>query len=164
MAFLIYACATPTKTKTVKTNINVSITSHLGDNQTFRKGDSLYYFLSLDQKAYVLLIYETAEKQIIQIFPNKFVQKKTFDAVNFYRIPDKSMPLSFEVSEPFGRESIWVFAADVPFPHTPGKETENGLKVLAVQNMLSLKKRLENISIQENTSFGWDRATIITVE
>ncbi len=41
-----------------RNHININITTHLGDHQTFMEGDVISFFLSLDKDAYLLVIYE----------------------------------------------------------------------------------------------------------
>ena len=55
--------------------IAVDVTTHLGDKQTFLKGDSISFLLSLDTDAHLLAFYEDAAGDLTQLIPNKKFNK-----------------------------------------------------------------------------------------
>ncbi|WP_455202426.1 DUF4384 domain-containing protein [Kaarinaea lacus] len=116
---------------TVKNTINVEVTTHLGDKQTFQQGDVISFLISLDQDAFVLMVYEDAERNIVQIIPNRYRQSNRYETGLFMSVPNRDEPFEFVVSPPFGKETIWVFASEKKFPELPGVELENGLKKLS---------------------------------
>lgn len=130
--------------------INVDITTHLGDKQTFLKGDSISFLLSLDADAYLLAIYEDATGSLTQLIPNKQFSKTFYKAGLFITLPDENAAFKFKVQAPFGRETLWVFASDVPLPGLEGRYLKNGLKQIK-QDMTSIKKLILN---NKQTAFG----------
>lgn len=113
--------------------IHLEITSHLGDGQTFLEGDPLSFFLSLDQEAYLLVIYEDASGVLTQIIPNHASPQKLYPAKFFISVPDENASYRFRVQAPFGKEKIWAFAADVPIFEMDGIELGNGLRQLQTE-------------------------------
>ena len=96
--------------------INVAVTTHLGDAQRFRQGDELSLLLSLDRAAYVLLIYRDAAGRLSRLLPLPGKTDQHMTAGAFLPFPDKQTGLHLTVTPPFGRETVWFFAAGSPFP------------------------------------------------
>jgi len=115
----------------IKNTIDIEVTTHLGDKQTFQKGDIISFLISLDREAFVLMIYEDAEHNLLQIIPNRFRQSNRYGTGLFMSVPNRDEPFEFVVSPPFGKETIWVFASEQAFPKLPSMELENGLKKLS---------------------------------
>ena len=110
--------------------MTVSITTHLGDRQTFQKGDPLSFLLSLNRDAYLLLIYENAAGKLLQVLPNPFEGQRLYRAGLFMPFPDRTASFRFKIDAPFGKETLWAFASDLPFPRLEGKPLKNGFKLL----------------------------------
>jgi len=121
--------------------INIDITTHLGDVINFEEGDSVYFLISLDSDAYITVIYQNAEGEIIQLLPNRKQEKYFYKAGIFLALPDTDSAFVFKVQAPFGRETLWVFASDVPLPELKGSYLDDGLRKLAAK-MTSVRKRL----------------------
>ena len=86
--------------------IDIDITTHLGDQQTYVAGDSIEFLMNLSQDAYILILYIDAAGNIIQILPNGLVTNNFIKAGLYINIPDQSTPFQFTVSAPFGRETV----------------------------------------------------------
>lgn len=140
---------TAAKTQKAKL-IQLEVTTHLGDNQTFREGDSLSFYVTLDTDAYLLLIYETASDQLIQIIPNANKKSNFYKSGFFISIPEKGDKFQFKIEAPFGQETLWAFASDTPFYEIKGKTLSNGLRLLET-DMLTIK---ENLTKQSKSAFG----------
>ena len=126
---------------TRKVPITLEITTHLGDNQNFVSGDTISFFVSMDRDAYLLIIYQNAKKELIQILPNTYNKKSFYKKGNFFQIPDEKKPFNFKISAPFGREKIMAFASSRSFPNLKGVTTKSGLKLLQ-GNLESVLKKL----------------------
>jgi hypothetical protein len=113
--------------------IQVAITTHLGDGQRFVEGDTIAFFLSLDTDAHILAVYENAERQRIQILPNRDQGTSHYPSGIFHPIPGEGAAFQFRVAAPFGREKLWVFAAKQPFQPFSGQPLDNGLKLLSAE-------------------------------
>ncbi len=93
-------------------SIPVELTTHLGDSQQFVEGDEIQFLLSLGSDAFIYMYYIDAANNIKQILPNENQQSNFYAAGYFLTIPEYENVYRFTVSEPFGNESIWVFASD----------------------------------------------------
>lgn len=143
---------------TIKNTIDIEVTTHLGDKQTFQHGDVISFLISLDRDAFVLMIYEDAEHNILQIIPNRYRQSNRYETGLFMSVPNRDEPFEFVVSPPFGKETIWVFASENPFPELRGVELENGLKKLSD----SFPAILSKIRAEKPGRFYGETSTTIT--
>jgi len=109
--------------------IAVDVTSELGTGRTWQEGDFVSYFVSTNRDAYLLLIYETADHDMMQLLPNPYSGPAFYQAGRFIRIPEKTDVYGFRVAPPFGLERVWAFASSRPFPTLSGVE-QGGVKVL----------------------------------
>ncbi len=140
------------------TPIKLEITTHLGDRQTFVEGDTLSFLLSLDSDAYLLIIYEDAASNLIQLLPNSRMGNNLQHAGVFLTIPPANAGFRFKVRAPFGAETLWAFASDVPFPELKGKRLNNGLKLLD-SDIPAIQKQLLALP---RTAFGRAKLSIFT--
>lgn len=107
--------------------LQLEITTHLGDGQSFRKGDPIRFMISLDKDAYVTLFYQDASDEITQILPNQHQASSFFKAGLFIPFPDQNMNFDFTAQPPFGKDRVWAFASDVPITTLKGQALANGL-------------------------------------
>lgn len=91
-------------------SIEVQITTHLGDQQVFRAGDNVSFLVSLNQDAYLHVIYQDASGQLTQILPNSQLSTAHYKAGQFISIPSNKDNFEFFISAPFGEEIIWIIA------------------------------------------------------
>jgi hypothetical protein len=68
-------------------------------------------FLLPNKNCYLKVIYNDADNNVLQIFPNQHKKYNFFKANKLYQIPDDSDSYEFTVSSPFGEERITVFAS-----------------------------------------------------
>ena len=140
--------------------INIEVTTHLGDKQSFKAGDKIAFLVSLDKDAHLLMIYEDAEKNLIQVIPNPYRKNSFYKEGLFIAVPDRNEPFEFVINPPFGTEKLWVFASSRQFPQLQGTRLANGL--------MQLESKLPDIlaSIRPKTSrisYG-ESSTVITTE
>ena len=143
----------------VQNSIDIEVTTHLGDKQTFQQGDVISFLVSLDRDAFVLMIYEDAERNLVQIIPNRHRQNNRFETGLFMAVPNRDEPFEFVVSPPFGKETVWVFASEKAFPKLRGTEMENGLKKLS-DNFPSIVSKIRTNQSQQ--LYGEASTTITT--
>ncbi len=127
LTFLLAGCsatyeATINSSTTDLQVIPLELTTHLGDQQQFVEGDEIQFLLSLGQDAYIYMYYIDADYNITQILPNENQQSNFYAAGYFLTIPEYKNLYRFTISEPFGNESIWVFASDqsITMKRSPG--------------------------------------------
>ena len=140
--------------------IKLEVFSHLGDGQTYKEGEKISYFVNINSDAYLLLVYEDAEHNLIQIIPNKYSGKGFYKAGTLLEVPAPGGPFEFVVQAPFGLERLWAFACNNPFPKLQGNELNDGLIVLQ-ETMDSLLTRLRNHGMNPKNQYG-EASTIIT--
>ena len=93
-------------------SIPVELTTHLGYQQQFVEGDEIQFLLSLGSDAFIYMYHIDAANNIRQILPSENQQSNFYAAGYFLTIPEYENLYRFTISEPFGNESIWVFASD----------------------------------------------------
>ncbi|PLY12629.1 MAG: hypothetical protein C0624_00530 [Desulfuromonas sp.] len=143
-------------------DIRLDVTSHLGDGQTYQEGDTISYFVSSNQDAYLLLIYQDAGGNLIQILPNSYSGNEKFRSGNYIEVPRSSDNYEFIIEGPFGVEHVWAFASDRPLPRLPGQDVGNGLTLLN-GSLDSILSTVRSVASQPGISYGEARATITTV-
>lgn len=121
--------------------IQVAITTHLGDGHRFVQGDSIAFFLSLNQAAHIVAVYEDADQQKIQILPNANQENNFYPSGLFSPFPGTDATFRFTIAPPFGREKLWVFASRAPIANLPGEPMANGLKRLSI-DIPTIKARI----------------------
>jgi len=125
-------------------SFNIEVTTHLGDQQSFRQGDVVSFLMSLDKDAYVLMIYQDASNNLYQIVPNPHSIESRYKAGLFIPIPQQSEPFQFTIQPPYGTEFLWAFASNNALPVLDGRVLSGGLKKLnqSLKNIISLIRNL----------------------
>lgn len=135
--------------------IDLSVTTHLGDAQTFVEGDMVSFYVSLDTDAYLSILYQDAGGGLEVLLPNALYADTFFKAGLFIPIPDEQTPYQFRVTAPFGRETLWVFASDIPLPSLSSNHTGP----LAIT---SVRGTFEKHCRERNAAFAQTSLTIET--
>jgi len=132
LLFLCNACAANVHdiNSEPKNNIDVEITTNLGDQQIYVEGDHISFLVSISDDAYLLIVYEDAEKNVWQLLPNDVNQQSKFGAGIYIPIPGAEQAYRFRASAPFGQESLLVFASSTPFSNLKSSQTRNSMRLL----------------------------------
>ena len=138
--------------------IGVEITTHLGDQQTFREHDVVSFLLTLEHDAYVTAIYVDAKHNVFQLIPNKNQPEHFYKADLFIPIPPQNSGYTFKVQPPFGTETLWVFASDSAAVKLDGKVLDNGL-VQLTGNIDAVRKAIQ---LASGKWFGEAKVSITT--
>ena len=120
--------------------LETDITTHLGKNKAFHAGDEIRILLSLSSKAFSLIVYETADDQLIQLFPNKYEDARQLPAGKYYSFGIRHEVFRFLVSSPFGIERVWLFSSLSPLPDVSQYTEPVGNYEKINLNLLQLKK------------------------
>lgn len=110
--------------------LRAEVTTHLGDKATFIKGDEIKFLLSLSQNSYVLLLYQDAQRQLWQLFPNRMRKEKKMPAGDFLSFPSHEDGIKITVGPPYGNEQVLLFASDKPLPELVFIKSANGMRLL----------------------------------
>lgn len=154
LALLLSACNTSHNTGLTTGKlavIPVELTTHLGDQQKFVEGDEIQFLLSLGSDAYIYMYYVDAKHKITQILPNPNQPGHYYSAGYFLTIPEYINTYRFTISEPFGSESIWVFASDI-----------SGDQLTLPENSNSIEDYKKTIQQSSKASYGEYELKIIT--
>jgi len=154
--------STPLKSTTSTHHIDIGITSHLGDKQTYKEGDVISFYLSLDRDAFVIIIYQDAAGNLTQIIPNELSRNNFYLAGDFFSVPNAESPFEFVINKPFGTEYLWAFANDKALPILKGKKMKNGFILLTV-SMEKIKETLDKFAKKSNGYFGQTSTSITTI-
>jgi len=154
--------STPLRHTTSKHHINIGITSHLGDKQTYKEGDVISFYLSLDRDAFVIIIYQDATGNLTQIIPNELSRNNFYLAGDFFNVPNAESPFKFVINKPFGTEYLWAFANDKALPTLKGKKLKNGFIALKT-SMKKIKEILDKFGKESNGYFGQTSTSITTI-
>lgn len=157
VATLVIATPVLGDTKTTR-GINIEVTTYLGDNQTFKQGDKIAFLVSLDKDAHLLMIYQDANNNLIQVIPNRYRPRDLYQAGLFIAVPDSKEPFEFVVNPPFGEEQLWVFASANTFPALEGEELGNGLRKLNG----NLPEILQKVRANKNNAVYGESTTLVT--
>ena len=142
LTLLLFGCSSLQKTDSLISNLNsipLELTTHLGDQQQFIEGDEIQFLLSLGSDAYIYMVYLDAKNNITQILPNKNQPGNFYFAGYFLTIPEYDNGYRFTISQPFGNESVWVFASDQLI-------TQSSLDSSMLDSIEDYKKKLQKLS------------------
>lgn len=142
--------------------LRVEISTHLGNGQTFQEGDVVTYFAHLNQAGYLLLVYEDADGNLLQIFPNRYADSQKFPAGTTIEVPGRRDQFEFEVVAPFGYERVYAFAATRPLSPPSGTRLENGLTLLDCSRD-ELFTALRTVAKEPGTVYGEASTELTTV-
>jgi hypothetical protein len=134
-------------------SINLSVTTHLGDTQSFRDGDIVSFYVSLDKDAYLIIIYQDARGQLSVLLPNPLYPDNFFRAGLFVPIPNEHNPFQFRITPPFGKETLWVFASDKPLEDASPVLSQLNGSLASVRNTINQQCRKQK-AVCEEASLG----------
>ena len=123
--------------------LELELTTHLGNQQHFITGDEIKLLVSLDEAAYLLLLYQDASGNVSQLFPNAYVKNAYHKPGEYFSLPPQPQHFRFTVGPPYGSEWIWLFAANQPMPELPMKQQQTPPKQIAL-TMPEIQKLLSN--------------------
>jgi hypothetical protein len=130
---------------------NLSVTTHLGDTQSFLEGDIVSFYISMDQDAYLTILYQDAGGQLSVLLPNSLYPDSFFRAGLFIPIPNEQNPYQFRITAPFGKETLWVFAADKPIPGITAESTPFSGSIQSVRSTFKNLCRQHHAACEESS-------------
>jgi len=81
------------------------------DRESYKKGEKIKIFLKGNRPFYANILYKNVEGQTLQLLPNPYRQNNYFQGGAVFEIPSGDDQFELEVTEPFGRETITVYAS-----------------------------------------------------
>ena len=135
-------------------DIELDITTDMGDNLVYKKGDQVQFLLNLSDDAYLFIFYLDASGVLHKLLPVSYDSLLFVKAGFFIPVPDPKN-LKFIVSEPFGNEKITIVAlSDISHASQLIRMKSNDLA--DVINKFQVFSELNNID------FGYTSKKIIT--
>lgn len=110
--------------------VNIEITSHLGDQQSFADQDVISFLISLDRAAFLYVFYQDASDNLYQLMPGKAQAEHYFQPGFYISFPPQDSAFQFVVQAPFGEEQLWVFASDHGQLEFKDRDSGQGIKQL----------------------------------
>jgi len=138
--------------------IEVNITTHLGDQQSFVEGDVVSFLLTLDSDAFVYLFYQDAENNIVLIYPNQQSGSHYYVKGFFMPLPPLDKNYRFQIEPPFGEETLFAYASDNARVRLHGRKLKNGLSLIED----SIGEIEASIRQQSTSGFGMARLNLIS--
>ena len=137
--------------------LHIQVTTHLGDNANFVKGDELQLLLSLNRSSYCLLLYQDAQQHLWQLFPNRMRASAKLPAGDYQQFPNENDGIKITVGPPFGQEKVMLFASDKPLPDLPFVKSVNGMRLLrgtlaSVEQQVSEQMNSQSAQLAQATS------------
>ena len=80
----------------------------------YREGEKIEIFLQGNRDFYARLVDVNAKGEIVQLLPNSYRNSSFFQGGLLYKIPDREDQFDLTVSPPFGKDTIIVYASEVP--------------------------------------------------
>jgi len=143
--------------------LKVAITTHLGDQAHFIKGDEIQFLLSLNQNSYALLLYRDASNRLWQLFPNRMRDTQKLPAGDYMNFPLAEDGIRITVGPPYGEEQVVLYASNKPFPKLAFSQSSNGLRQLK-SNMSDVESAIRKHGARLHADIALAKNTIATSE
>jgi len=80
------------------------------DKKEYKNSEKIKVYIRGNKPFYARVVYKDAAGKLVQLFPNPYSSDNYFKGGTVYEIPSGEDRFDLEVSPPFGRESITVYA------------------------------------------------------
>ncbi|MEA3415474.1 MAG: DUF4384 domain-containing protein [Thermodesulfobacteriota bacterium] len=84
------------------------------DKKEYERGDRMRIYIKGNKPFYASVIYKDATGKTVQILPNPYRNENYFQGGVIYEIPSGNDRFDLEISPPFGKENITVYASTSP--------------------------------------------------
>lgn len=84
------------------------------DSEAYRAGDRMKVFLKGNKPFYARVVYRDAQGTLVQLLPNAHRTAHYFNGGTVYEIPAGRDAFTLEVTPPFGKETVTVYAGTRP--------------------------------------------------
>ena len=135
-------------------DIELDITTDMGDNLIYKKGDQVQFLLNLSDDAYLFVFYLDASGALHKLLPMSYDSLLFVKAGFFIPMPDPKS-LKFVVSEPFGQEKIIVIALS-EITHA------SHLIQMGGDNITDVVNKFRDFSESNQVDFGFSSKRILT--
>lgn len=132
--------------------LQVNITTQMGKNGLFIKGDGVQFLVNLNRSAYVVLILKDANAQMTKLYPvdTDSSEARKFPAASYVSFPSENS--YYRVTPPFGSESAWAIASSEPVPDNVFPTSTN--RTTITLSAIELFARLQSFKAQCRCQIG----------
>jgi hypothetical protein len=117
----------------------------------YRRGEVIQIFMQGNRDYYARIININTEGNIIQLLPNDFKRRNSFNAGKIYRIQDTGDRFVLRASPPYGRDRIIIYASEAPLGDVAMEAVGQGLNRFR-GNVGSLAAKPRGIQLEPDTS------------
>ncbi len=121
--------------------------------RVYEQGEEIEILLRGNRDFYARIVDITPGGDIIQLLPNDIRKSSRFSGGRVYRIPGEKDLFELRVSPPYGEDTIFVYASEVPLGDVATESAENGLRLYR-GSLESLGIQSRGISVQSHSSAG----------
>ncbi len=100
------------------------------ERKAYRSGETIRVFVKGNKDFFARVVYRDVGGNLVQLLPNAYRKTNQFAGGTTHAIPSDTDRFDLEVGEPFGKESIMVFASTTPVGEINGEDIGNGLSML----------------------------------
>jgi hypothetical protein len=93
----------------------------------YKAGENMEVYIQGNRDFYARIVDITSSGEIIQLLPNDYRKINSFEAGKLYRIPDQADQFGLEVTAPYGKDRIVVYASEVPLGQISMQPVGQGL-------------------------------------
>ena len=116
------------------------------EKKSFAAGDQLEIYLRGNKDFYARIFLQDVAGNTIQLLPNRYRKENSFKGATTYVVPSAADAFTLTISEPFGKETVVVFASTAPMPEVSGQTTRSGLLV-ASDSRRDIALRMRGVSL-----------------
>lgn len=139
------------------------------DKKDYKEGEKIRVFIKGNKPFYARVLYRDAAGQTIQLLPNPYRKDSYFNGGSVYEIPSGNDKFELEVTQPFGPESVTVFASSFPLGEID-LQTRGGVfavkasqqDIAARTRSVKLTERSTGITGGRPAEFFEDKVVLIT--
>lgn len=84
------------------------------DQKKYKKGQQIKIYLKGNKPFYGRVVYKDTEGKLVQLLPNLYRKDNYFNGGTNYELPGNGDRYDLEVTPPFGREGVTVYASTSP--------------------------------------------------
>jgi hypothetical protein len=84
------------------------------NKREYKEGDRIKIYIRGNKPFYARILYQGVSSELLQLLPNPYRLDPYFNGGVIYEIPSRADQFDMEVTPPFGRESIIVYASTAP--------------------------------------------------
>jgi len=124
------------------------------DKREYKQGEMVKIYIKGNKPFHARLLYKDASGQVLQLLPNPYRSDDYFNGGVTYEIPSTQDRFELEVSPPFGREDIVVYAGTAPLGDIKLKSPKDAAVYQVVTKSADVPGLTRGVKIQEKTGGG----------